>query len=58
MPPALPDAAARLSQNMVAAETLRLRGTPTLIWHKSDGTDGQAIGIPDNIDALVASMSN
>ena len=58
LPPALPDAAARLAQNMIAAETLRLRGTPTLVWRKADGTDGQAIGIPDNIDALIASMGS
>lgn len=58
LPPALSDATARLAQNMAAAETLMLRGTPTFVWHKADGTDGQAVGIPDNIEALVASMGS
>ena len=56
LPPAGPDAAARLAQNMAAAEALKLRGTPTLVWRKSDGTEGLAVGLPDNLDALVASM--
>ena len=56
LPPAGPDAAARLAQNMAAAETLKLRGTPTLVWRKADGTEGLAVGLPDNLEALVASM--
>ncbi len=56
LPPAGPDATARLAQNMAAAEALKLRGTPTLVWRKSDGTEGLAMGLPDNLEALVASM--
>ncbi len=56
LPPAGPDAAARLAQNMAAAEALKLRGTPTLVWRKADGTEGFAVGLPDNIEALLASM--
>ena len=56
LPPAGPDAAARLAQNMAAAEALKLRGTPTLVWRKADGTEGFAVGLPDNLEALLASM--
>ena len=56
LPPAGPDAAGRLAQNMAAAETLKLRGTPTLVWRKANGTEGLAVGLPDNLEALVASM--
>ena len=58
LPPASADATARLGQNMAAAETLKLRGTPTLVWRKADGTEGQAIGVPDSIDAIIASMGS
>lgn len=58
LPPAGPDATTHLGQNMAAAEILKLRGTPTLVWHKADGTEGQAVGLPDNIDALIASMGS
>jgi len=56
LPPAAPDAAARLGRNMAAAEALKLQGTPTLVWRKADGTDGLAVGLPDNLDALIASI--
>ena len=56
IPPAGPDAAARLERNMAAAEALKLQGTPTLVWRKADGTDGFAVGLPDNLDALIASI--
>lgn len=58
LPPASADATARLGQNMAAAETLKLRGTPTLVWRKADGTEGQAVGVPDSIDAIIASMGS
>lgn len=56
LPPAGPDAAARLAQNMAAAEALKLRGTPTLVWRKADGAEGFAVGLPDNLEDLIASM--
>lgn len=58
LPPEGPDASAHLSQNMAAAGALKLRGTPTIVWHKADGSERQATGLPDNIDALLASMAN
>ena len=50
------EAAPRLRLNMEAAQALRLRGTPTLLWRRADGSEGRADGMPNDIDALVASM--
>lgn len=58
LPPAGPDAAVQLAKNMAAAEALQLRGTPTFIWKKADGTAGRADGIPNDMDALIASIRN
>lgn len=52
-PPA-PEAAARLRENGVAAASIGLRGTPTLVWRRADGTEGRTDGLPNNIEALVA----
>lgn len=51
-----PAADARLSANLAAASAIGLRGTPTILWRKVDGTEGRAEGLPGNLDALVASM--
>ena len=56
LPPAGPEASVQLAKNMAAAEALRLRGTPTFVWEKSDGTAGRADGIPNEMDALIASI--
>lgn len=50
------DAGERLAANMRAAENIGLRGTPTFVWRKRDGSEGRADGIPGDIDALVASV--
>ncbi len=57
----LPDAAEpsadlRLAANQAAAGIIGLRGTPTILWRKADGTEGRADGLPSNLDALVASI--
>lgn len=54
-PPA-PEAAARLRGNMEAAQSIGLRGTPTLVWRRADGSEGRQDGMPSDLDALVASM--
>lgn len=51
-----PEAERRLADNMAAATAIGLRGTPTFVWHKADGTEGRADGIPKDVDALVASI--
>ena len=51
-----PGADLRLANNMAAVAAIRLRGTPTFIWRKPDGTEGRADGLPNDVDALVASI--
>ena len=53
-----PDAAAgtRLRTNMAAAEAIQLRGTPTFVWRKADGSAGRADGLPPDLNAMIASI--
>lgn len=53
-----PDAAAKLQANMVAAAAIQLRGTPTFVWRKADGTAGRLDGIPSDMTALLASVGS
>ena len=53
-----PEAQQRLAENMAIAHAIGLRGTPTLIWRKPDGTEGRIDGIPTSMDALLASMGS
>ncbi len=49
--------AARLLQNNNAiAEQIGIKGTPTLIWRKGDGSAGEIDGIPKNWAALIAEV--
>jgi len=50
-----PEAADRLRANMAIAQAIGLKGTPTFIWRKPDGTEGRIDGIPTSIDAMVSS---
>ena len=54
--PASPDAPKRLAANMAAAEAIGLRGTPTLVWRKADGSEGRSDGMPSDLNAFVASL--
>jgi thiol:disulfide interchange protein DsbG len=56
--PAAPDAAERLRANMAIAQAIGLKGTPTFIWRKPDGTEGRTDGIPMSMDALVSSVGS
>ena len=51
-------APARLRQNMAIAEAIGMKGTPTFIWRKTDGTIGRIDGVPTDIASLVASIGN
>lgn len=51
-----PAADDRLAANMLAAKAIGLRGTPTLVWRKVDGTEGRADGLPKDLGGLVASV--
>ncbi|GAV35287.1 thiol:disulfide interchange protein DsbG precursor [Roseomonas sp. TAS13] len=54
----VPEAAARLQANMAAAHAIQLRGTPTFIWRKPDGSEGRADGLPGDLDAVLASIGS
>jgi hypothetical protein len=53
-----PAAAERLRANMAIAQAIGLKGTPTFIWRRLDGTEGRIDGIPASIDALVSSVGS
>ncbi|MEK8121684.1 hypothetical protein WOB59_00765 [Methylocystis sp. IM4] len=54
--PASSDAEEKLRQNMAIAEAIGLRGTPTVIWRKADGSEGRIDGLPEDWNAVIASM--
>jgi thiol:disulfide interchange protein DsbG len=54
--PARTDAENRLRVNMAASEAIGLRGTPTVIWRKADGSQGRIDGLPEDWNAVIASM--
>ncbi len=54
--PASPEAPALLQKNDRIAEEIGLKGTPTLVWRKADGTAGEVDGIPKNWEALIAEV--
>ncbi len=56
--PPIPAAAARLQANMAIAQAIGLQGTPTLIWKKTDGTQGRIDGVPTSAEALIASIGS
>jgi len=53
-----PEAAERLRANMAIAQAIGLKGTPTFIWRKPDGTEGRIDGIPVSMDALISSVGS
>ncbi len=50
------EAPALLRKNNGIAEAIGLKGTPTLVWRKSDGTAGEIDGIPKSWEALIAEV--
>lgn len=56
--PITSEAPARLRQNMAIAEAVGMKGTPTFIWRKTDGTIGRIDGVPPDITSLVASIGS
>ena len=51
---ALTDAYAALRRNTAAAKAIGLRGTPTFLWAKPDGSDGRMDGAPSDLNGLLA----
>ncbi|MEO8715008.1 MAG: hypothetical protein ABI369_08340 [Acetobacteraceae bacterium] len=56
--PPSPNGTARLRQNMAIAEAIGVKGTPTFVWKKPDGTIGRIDGVPPDIGSLVASVGS
>lgn len=56
--PPTAEAAGRLQANMSIAQAIGLQGTPTLVWRKSDGTEGRIDGLPTNVAAMIASIGS
>ena len=50
----LADAYAALRRNTAAAKAISLRGTPTFLWAKPDGSDGRLEGAPSDLNGLLA----
>ena len=46
----------RLASNLAVAEAIGLRGTPTFVWRRADGSEGRSDGLPDNLETIIASM--
>jgi thiol:disulfide interchange protein DsbG len=55
-PPA--SAPAVLHANMAAAAAIQLKGTPTFVWQKSDGSVGREDGIPNDVAGMIASIGH
>ena len=54
-----PAAAANVLQaNMAGAAAIHLRGTPTFVWRKSDGSVGRADGLPEDIGTMISSIAH
>jgi thiol:disulfide interchange protein DsbG len=49
-------APALLEKNNRLADAIGLRGTPTLVWRKADGSAGEIDGIPKDWNALIAEV--
>jgi thiol:disulfide interchange protein DsbG len=56
--PASPDAKARLQVNMEVAQAIGVKGTPTFVWRKTDGTEGRIDGLPTSVPDLLASVGS
>jgi len=50
------EASARLRANMAASDAIGLRGTPTMIWRKADGSEGRLDGLASDWNEVIASM--
>jgi hypothetical protein len=49
-------AADKLKNNMLIAQAIGLRATPTFIWRKGDGSEGQLVGVPQDVQAFVSAI--
>lgn len=52
------DAADKLKNNMLIAQAVGLKATPTFFWRKADGSEGQLVGVPQDVQGFVNSIGN
>jgi thiol:disulfide interchange protein DsbG len=52
------DAAERLKNNMLIAQAIGLKATPTFFWRKADGSEGQLVGVPQDVQAFVDAIGS
>ena len=52
------DASDKLKNNMLIAQAIGLKATPTFVWRKADGSEGQLVGVPTDIQAFVESVGS
>jgi hypothetical protein len=43
---------------MLIAQAMGLKATPTFVWRKPDGTEGQLVGVPQDVQAFVAAIGS
>ncbi len=53
-----PEVTAKLDGNMQAAAVAQVRGTPTFVWRKPDGSEGRMDGIPNDVGAIIAAIGS
>jgi thiol:disulfide interchange protein DsbG len=54
--PVSPASEDRLRRNMAIVEAIGLRGTPTVIWRKHDGSEGRIDGLPEDWNSVITSI--
>ena len=53
-----PEVSSKLDGNMQAAAAAQVRGTPTFVWRKPDGSEGRVDGTPNNVGAMIAAIGS
>ena len=53
-----PEVTSKLDVNMQAAAAAQVRGTPTFVWRKPDGSEGRVDGIPSDVGAMIAAIGS
>jgi thiol:disulfide interchange protein DsbG len=48
----------RLRNNMLIAQAMGLKATPTFVWRKADGSEGQLVGVPQDVQAFVDAVGS
>ena len=51
-------AADKLKNNMLIAQAVGLKATPTFFWRKADGSEGQLVGVPQDVQAFVSAIGS